>query len=303
MDWKTFTVEIVGKAIWPTLVLFIIIYFKESLIKLCEVISKIKYKDLEIWFRKEIQQIKMDAISENISDVSEETKILLEENVKKQPAQSIIKAWTDLEESIYKKIKALLPPQSIQYQRLTPDRAVTELSLLGALPPKKENIINSLKIMRNRLVHSDSGITISHKNALEYVSLAKKMQNVIELINELPAVKLTALTLLILEINHLIDSGKYDNISIDVIYKHLEDGTIFEYLKQTAGQDIDLSLLINDSPYPGFKKFYIDNMQSMYNAYGGDERRKWGVEHKGLCLLLAWTNEIIQQGSGWHPSN
>jgi hypothetical protein len=45
----------------------------------------------------------------------------------------------------------------------------------------------------------------------------------------------------------------------------------------------------------------MDYLQRMCNAYSGDERKKWGVENSGLCLLLAWTNEIIQQGSGWHP--
>jgi hypothetical protein len=43
-------------------------------------------------------------------------------------------------------------------------------------------------------------------------------------------------------------------------------------------------------------------MYQMYGGYAGNERRKWGIENLGLCLLLAWTNEIIQQGSGWYPS-
>jgi len=40
----------------------------------------------------------------------------------------------------------------------------------------------------------------------------------------------------------------------------------------------------------------------MYEGYAGNERRKWGIENLGLCLLLAWTNKIIQQGSGWYPN-
>lgn len=175
------------------------------------------------------------------------------------------------------------------------------MSLLGALPPKTDKIISDLKSLRNSLVHSN--ITISPDDALEYVLLAKRIQNTIESLNELPAIKLTALTLLILEINHLIDTGKYDHITIQDIGRHLEDETIFEYLKEVTANDIDLSLLVADSPYPGFKDFYIDYMKSMYNAYSGNERRKWGIENKGLCLLLAWTNEIIQQGSGWHPND
>jgi len=48
-----------------------------------------------------------------------------------------------------------------------------------------------------------------------------------------------------------------------------------------------------------FESWYVEHLQSLYDAYSGDENRKWGVQNKGLCLVLAWANEIIQQGSGW----
>lgn len=47
-----------------------------------------------------------------------------------------------------------------------------------------------------------------------------------------------------------------------------------------------------------FERAYEEKMNQIYNAYAGDERRKWGVQNLGLCLVLAWTNEIIQWGEG-----
>jgi hypothetical protein len=111
--------------------------------------------------------------------------------------------------------------------------------------------------------------------------------------------KLIALTLLILEINHLIDLGKYDIITIEEIYKAINDGTILRYLKEKVGNDIDLSIHLNSKTFNDFESWYVEHLQSLYDAYSGDENRKWGVQNKGLCLLLAWTNEIIQQGSCW----
>ena len=111
--------------------------------------------------------------------------------------------------------------------------------------------------------------------------------------------KLTGLTLLILKINHLIDLGKYDEITIEEIYKAINDGTVLRYLKEKAGNDIDLSIHLNSRTFNDFESWYVEHLQSLYDAYSGDENRKWGVQNKGLCLLLAWTNEIIQQGSGW----
>jgi hypothetical protein len=112
--------------------------------------------------------------------------------------------------------------------------------------------------------------------------------------------ELTALTLLILQLNKLIDSGEYDDITIDEIHNHINDGTILRFLGE-RGQEGNFSIH-SGKTYGDFESFYVKQLQSLYDAYAGDERRKWGVQNKGLCLLLAWTNEIIQKGSGWKPN-
>jgi hypothetical protein len=39
--------------------------------------------------------------------------------------------------------------------------------------------------------------------------------------------------------------------------------------------------------------------QQIFGAYAGDENRRWGISHNGICLLLAWTNEIVQQRTAY----
>lgn len=114
--------------------------------------------------------------------------------------------------------------------------------------------------------------------------------------------KHTALTLLILQLNKLIDTGKYDDITIEEVHSHIDDVTILQFLRERGQADIDLSVHLDTNAFGNFQEFYVKQLQSIYDAYAGDERRKWGVQNKGLCLLLAWTNEIIQQGSGWQPN-
>lgn len=108
------------------------------------------------------------------------------------------------------------------------------------------------------------------------------------------------LTFLILQLNSLLDTGKYDDITINEIYNHIDDGTILHFLENRCYDDIDLSLYTDK--VDDFQKPYVEHLQSLYDAYGGSHQRKWGVENNGLCLLLAWTNEILQQGSGWKPN-
>lgn len=119
MDWKTFIDGLIGKLSWPIAILIIVFAFKKNIVELIKVVARIKFKDFEIWFQRELKQIKGDAISENIPDITQESKSSIEQNVQKYPVESIIKAWTDLEKAIYEKLKQLLPKDSIQYKRLT----------------------------------------------------------------------------------------------------------------------------------------------------------------------------------------
>jgi hypothetical protein len=115
-------------------------------------------------------------------------------------------------------------------------------------------------------------------------------------------VKHSALTLLILQLNALLDTGRYDYITVDEVEGRIEDGSILRFLRERAGEDIDLSFQFETKSYGNFERFYVTYLQSILNAYGGRESRKWGVQNRGLCLLIAWTNEILQQGSGWVPA-
>lgn len=113
----------------------------------------------------------------------------------------------------------------------------------------------------------------------------------------------SALTLLILELNHLVDTGRYDGITLAEVKSHIRAGDVLQFLRDRTGDDSDFSMFLDAGGYQGFDRFYSTYLQSILDAYGGKERRKWRVENRGLCLLIAWTNEIIQQGHGWRPDN
>lgn len=108
------------------------------------------------------------------------------------------------------------------------------------------------------------------------------------------------LTLLILSLNALLDTGRYNSITIDEVEDRIRDGSILRFLRDRAGKEIDLSLQLS-TPNDSFERFYVSYLQNILDCYGGNENRKWGVQNLGLCLLIAWTNEILQQGSDWRP--
>ena len=106
----------------------------------------------------------------------------------------------------------------------------------------------------------------------------------------------TALTSLILEINQLIDTGRYNDVSFQDVHEAIKNKRVLRFLRERAGQDIDLGIHLDTDTYGDFEAYYEQMLNDVYGGYVGLERRKWGVKHLGLCLLLALTNEIIQRG-------
>jgi len=89
--------------------------------------------------------------------------------------------------------------------------------------------------------------------------------------------KVTPLTLLMLEVNHLIDTGKYTDISIADVHSAIEQKRLLKFLKEKAGDDIDLSIYFKSDVYGDFEAYYEEKMNIIYGACAGQERRKWGV--------------------------
>lgn len=103
------------------------------------------------------------------------------------------------------------------------------------------------------------------------------------------------LTLLIFELNHMLDTGKYDDITIDEIENAIENGTILSYLADRAKDDLYKNNIFNEAD----AKFYIGALQKIICYY---DSKDFLVHNKGVCFLLALTNEILKNCSGWQHS-
>ena len=298
MDILTFVSELVSALSWPLLILSLVWLLQKPLGNLIPFVDRVKYRDFEMQFARQIQTVKEEVPVElkvGEEHIEEANKYI--EIAETSPRAAISEAWRRIELTVIAKLKHLLPDEEEKSGKLS----VRYIEYSGALIPSAERLLHDLYHLRNQAIHSPN-FAISLDDALEYIHLANVLVKQIDAISELPRVKLTALTFLILEINHLIDTGKYNHISISDIQNEIQERNILRYLKEKAGNDIDLSLFLEGKAYQSFEEFYSERLEQLYNCYSGDERKKWGVENLGLCLLLAWTNEIVQQGAGWYPN-
>ncbi len=88
-------------------------------------------------------------------------------------------------------------------------------------------------------------------------------------------------------INGAIDKGTYE-ISVQQVKEALEQRRLFPFLEEKLGRSVDLSLL--DSIKRGeIEELFLDLSLAV------DERRKLDVEQNGLCLLIAYSLELIQR--------
>ncbi len=85
------------------------------------------------------------------------------------------------------------------------------------------------------------------------------------------------------------DTGDFDRLSIDDVRLHARAGAISKFLQETFREVADFSIF-KDEDWNEIDRTFED-MENAINA-----RRKFGVENRGITLLMAWTLEGVQRG-------
>lgn len=100
--------------------------------------------------------------------------------------------------------------------------------------------------------------------------------------------RISTLTFIAFYLNSAMDCGRYDDLAISEIKSKIENGTIFDFLRQRLGNDIDLSIVTTED-----EAELLAEWQDLLAAV--NERRKMGIEMRGLPLLIAYLLEGIQR--------
>ena len=87
----------------------------------------------------------------------------------------------------------------------------------------------------------------------------------------------------------MLDSGKYDTLTVEEMKEKLRDDTIANYLKSQY-PNADFSL-IEPAEWEYLISFWNEQADII------NERRKMGVSNRGVCLLVGYTIEAVQR----HP--
>jgi len=172
--------------IWPLTLLFVFWIGRKQFKLLIPLIQKIKYKEFEIEFSKNLDHVRKD-----VEKVTQVEKVTLTNEpelynlIEDSPASGVIKAWKSLELTAKKKAKQLLPPDETFQDPLS--RPLVYLEWKGTFVPSTASAIHKLRMLQNQVYYAEDD-AISTKNAIQYATLTKSIQKQIDSIIELPKV-------------------------------------------------------------------------------------------------------------------
>lgn len=120
-----------------------------------------------------------------------------------------------------------------------------------------------------------------------------------------PPYSMASMAMIFFGLSVLADSGKCDDITIAEVKDHVYGEDLIEFLTEKGG-GVFASGFLESTSQKGFKKWYVQQLRENCNSMEGRERRKYGIQNRGICLLISYTAEIIQQAKdltlNWRPT-
>ena len=104
---------------------------------------------------------------------------------------------------------------------------------------------------------------------------------------------LVDLTYLQFNLIAIIDAGKHEGVTFNDVKSALATGDLFPWLRKHFPENVDLSFYVGDRATVAQE--VTSALRDAAGGVDGRERKKMGVEHNGICLLVALVTEVIQR--------
>jgi len=111
-----------------------------------------------------------------------------------------------------------------------------------------------------------------------------------------PPYPMSGIAMILFALSNLLDEGTADDISIEEVKSHARDGDLVEFLTEKSGGTFAMGIL-EMADYRNFRAWYVDQIVANCISMDGRERRKYGIENRGICLLISYTAELLQQAT------
>lgn len=174
MNCLEFIASLISSLAWPVAAIIALIIVKEPLLKALPRLQKVKFKELEAEFDRDLDKIEKDVKDAGLEDIEdaevvEDLQERLEQISQISPNAAIVEAFRSLEKSA----KSLIKSKNLHpnYKVASPYKLIERvLDQSNFLSKKEISIFRDLRNLRNKITHSDLHAT--KKQADEYIELA-----------------------------------------------------------------------------------------------------------------------------------
>lgn len=187
MDWLTFFSKLIENCAWPGVLLFCAIKYRKSLVALASSLSSIKVGDfVDASFSREAAKIA--AVSEAElpqAGIDNKQQEIEDKLLELPPRLAILDAWKIVEDSIemfmIKKGIGSATASGIPPYKQPPVRKISELRRADLITAYQAEMLDSLRKLRNDIVHGPYGLEPSQVDAINYVKSALAFSNLFKM--------------------------------------------------------------------------------------------------------------------------
>ena len=166
-------VSLVDALAWPVVAVIVVFMLRKPLGHLIPLIEKIRFKDMEVYFRQLIEQTtsQVDAVSPSLDTPPIDERI--QDLARVYPRGAIIESWILIERAVVDLVEARQSPVPRSRQKST-RQVVAMLEKAGILDEDLAKIVKDLNVIRNGVVHTQD-LSPSSGDAQEYISTAARV--------------------------------------------------------------------------------------------------------------------------------
>ncbi|TAJ12263.1 hypothetical protein DMA11_13505 [Marinilabiliaceae bacterium JC017] len=169
MDRYSFIIALLDKTIWPITLFISLFIIRKPLKELVPFLKKAKFKDLELEFEKELNNVSQQAANEfpDFEDNWRNHLIILANNY---PNQAVLEAWKEIEQRAYRLIINNNP--AINLSKTTPYKQMEEiLTSKNLVETRKTKVFKDLRLLRNKVAHARQ-FSVTPEQAVAFITIA-----------------------------------------------------------------------------------------------------------------------------------
>jgi hypothetical protein len=109
---------------------------------------------------------------------------------------------------------------------------------------------------------------------------------------EKPPYSVINLASIFFALSSLADEGK--KVSVEDVRNHASAGDLWHYIGDLGAKHYFGFQNLSAPHWEEFRAWYVEQIKENCHGMEGSERRKYGIENNGICLLISYTAEILQ---------